>query len=284
MKIKLSKPFAPDAKVDEFDVKQLKKALNRLGYYAPPEKAGIIGIPDRALFIAIKNFQTDQGLAPTGTLKPGDETEEKLSAAATAKKNGKYIWRTVGDDRVRPGHAALDGTVRDLSDSPDPGEEINCRCWADAFKNPDRDPPIPKAKPTCDEEQAAYEAAVAEFQTLNEKRQNLENELSELHQELNRLEIEFTNSLGGEFMPWLIGTPLPGGARVEIPQKIIGQVADVILQGKLEKLRKQREKILEKIENTTTQLKAIIVLLENAQIKVEKTKIEWEICKNRIHD
>jgi hypothetical protein len=32
---------------------------------------------------------------------------------------------------VRDSHAELDGTVRDLADSPDPGEEFNCRCWAE---------------------------------------------------------------------------------------------------------------------------------------------------------
>ena len=44
MKIELSQPFASNGKVDEFDVKQMKKALNRLGYYQPYEKVGITGI------------------------------------------------------------------------------------------------------------------------------------------------------------------------------------------------------------------------------------------------
>ncbi len=35
------------------------------------------------------------------------------------------------DDRIRASHAELNGTVRDLADSPDPGEEFNCRCWAE---------------------------------------------------------------------------------------------------------------------------------------------------------
>lgn len=35
MKIELSQPFAVNSKVDEFDVKQMKKVLNRLGYYQP---------------------------------------------------------------------------------------------------------------------------------------------------------------------------------------------------------------------------------------------------------
>ena len=38
MKLELSKPFASNGAVDEFDVRQIKKALNRLGYYQPFEK------------------------------------------------------------------------------------------------------------------------------------------------------------------------------------------------------------------------------------------------------
>ena len=34
-----------------------------------------------------------------------------------------YIWRTAGDDKVRSSHAALNGTIRNFSDSPDPGEK-----------------------------------------------------------------------------------------------------------------------------------------------------------------
>ena len=36
----------------------------------------------------------------------------------------------MGDEKVRPEHAALDGLVRDWTDSPAPGEESGCRCAA----------------------------------------------------------------------------------------------------------------------------------------------------------
>jgi peptidoglycan hydrolase-like protein with peptidoglycan-binding domain len=74
MTIKLSKPFAPNSQVDEYDVRQIKKALNRLGYYQPYEKTGITGIPDREVFEALKEFQKDNSLQPTGETKPGDES------------------------------------------------------------------------------------------------------------------------------------------------------------------------------------------------------------------
>jgi SPP1 gp7 family putative phage head morphogenesis protein len=46
----------------------------------------------------------------------------------------EYVWRTVGDERVRPAHEDLDGR-RFSWDSPPaeghPGEPINCRCIAE---------------------------------------------------------------------------------------------------------------------------------------------------------
>lgn len=48
----------------------------------------------------------------------------------------KYIWRTVGDERVRESHAAIDGNVYSWVGSPQPpeghpGQPINCRCSAE---------------------------------------------------------------------------------------------------------------------------------------------------------
>ena len=131
MQIKLSKPFASNGQVDEYDVKQMKKALNRLGYYQPYEKVGVSGIPDAEIFAALKSFQKDHGLQPTGSAKPGDETVNALNNEAAKTPNGQYIWRTVEDDRVRNAHAQYNRTIREWSDDPDPGEEFNCRCWVE---------------------------------------------------------------------------------------------------------------------------------------------------------
>ena len=50
---------------------------------------------------------------------------------------GQYIWRTVGDLGVRKGHAARNGKTFSWDDPPEgghPGEEYNCRCWAEPVK------------------------------------------------------------------------------------------------------------------------------------------------------
>ena len=135
MKIKLTRSFAANGEVDEFDVRQIKKALNRLGYYQPYEKVGITGIADASLFKALKTFQQDYDLPATGTAKPDDETIQALNKETSKSPEGQYIWHTVGDDKVRKNHAALDGAVRNWGDSPDPGEYFNCRCWAESAPN-----------------------------------------------------------------------------------------------------------------------------------------------------
>lgn len=46
----------------------------------------------------------------------------------------RFIWRTVGDERVRDEHEERDGETYDYDDPPDgelPGEPINCRCSAE---------------------------------------------------------------------------------------------------------------------------------------------------------
>ena len=130
MEIKLSKRLARNSPADEFDVRQLKKALNRLGYYQPLATTGVTGIPDTALFNALKSFQQDQGLTPDGVASPGSITLQKLNAETSKEPAGQYIWRTAGDSRVRESHATLNALLRHWSDTPDPGEDFNCRCWA----------------------------------------------------------------------------------------------------------------------------------------------------------
>lgn len=132
--IDLNQPLAPDSAADEYDVRRMKKALNRLGFYMPYHKAGITGITDDDVFAGIRAYQTSRGLRATGQVKPDDETMEALNADLAAAPDGYYIWRTVGDDKVRGAHKEYEGTLRAWRDAPDPGEDYNCRCWAEAVE------------------------------------------------------------------------------------------------------------------------------------------------------
>ena len=59
----------------------------------------------------------------------------------------RFVWRTVGDERVREEHAELDGEVFDYDDPPVvegedalPSEPVCCRCWAEpVFDEPEDD-------------------------------------------------------------------------------------------------------------------------------------------------
>ena len=50
-----------------------------------------------------------------------------------------YIWHTQGDDKVRSSHAELEGTIHSVNENIFPGEEYNCRCWAEEITDEDFD-------------------------------------------------------------------------------------------------------------------------------------------------
>ena len=65
----------------------------------------------------------------------------KLNSILTddMKKNPEnyYIWRTKKDSKVRGAHAAREGMIFNKHIPPDgghPGEDYNCRCWAEPFE------------------------------------------------------------------------------------------------------------------------------------------------------
>lgn len=131
MQIALENIVRRNGKADDWDIRQLKKALNRLGYYMPDSQVGINGTPDQRLFAGITQYQKDRGLKVTDTITPDGETLQRLNADLSQTPDGYYIWRTVEDGKVRNSHAAYNRTVRAWSDAPDPGEDFNCRCWAE---------------------------------------------------------------------------------------------------------------------------------------------------------
>lgn len=76
-------------------------------------------------------------------MRNGTPIERSLKAVRTTTH---YIWRTRLDDKVRPSHAANDGKVFSWDSPPStghPGDDYNCRCWADPVPNAD---PIPATK------------------------------------------------------------------------------------------------------------------------------------------
>lgn len=83
-------------------------------------------------------------IARDQTLKLYGQIQEQRQRAAGFTQ---YVWTTSLDERVRPGHAVLDGAVIDWDDPPvvdertgrraHPGGDYQCRCSAVPFVDPD---------------------------------------------------------------------------------------------------------------------------------------------------
>ena len=62
-------------------------------------------------------------------------TERELNKAIEERyPENWYVWRTVGDEKVRGAHAAREGRRFQWNNPPDgghPTEDYNCRCWAE---------------------------------------------------------------------------------------------------------------------------------------------------------
>jgi hypothetical protein len=87
--IELNKPFDIDSHVDAQDARVVKRALNCLGYYTPAKNIGLTDFPDREIFEAIKEFQTDQDIPATGLMRSGGTTINALNENITRKLGGK---------------------------------------------------------------------------------------------------------------------------------------------------------------------------------------------------
>lgn len=68
-------------------------------------------------------------------LRRGTPIEWTLNSEA--RQTTHYVWRTRGDDRVRPTHQRNEGRLFAWSDPPEatghPGEDFGCRCLAEPY-------------------------------------------------------------------------------------------------------------------------------------------------------
>ncbi|MCI5060219.1 MAG: peptidoglycan-binding protein [Alphaproteobacteria bacterium] len=121
------------------DVRAVKTALNKLGFYHPVKGRGVTGDIGPDFLKAVQNFQRAHFIPVRKSLVPGDITMERLNAELDNPVNfqlfkSKYIWRTVGDGNVRHTHSAREGRTFSWDTPPEgghPGEDFGCRCWAE---------------------------------------------------------------------------------------------------------------------------------------------------------
>ena len=112
----------------------IEGAINR---YAPPNENNVENY--------LKSIERQTGFLRSTPMNNLSKDNLLNLAKAMAKHEGnmsgkkrlvpryeKYVWVTVGDDKLRPEHEALDGKVRTWYDTPHPGEEYGCRCHAES--------------------------------------------------------------------------------------------------------------------------------------------------------
>lgn len=271
MEITLSKRLARNTPADEFDVRQLKKALNRLGYYQPLATTGITGIPDAALFTALKSFQRDQGLRPDGVVTPDSVTIQKLNSEVSKAPEGQYIWRTTGDNRVREEHAQLNKSIRRWNDAPDPGEDFNCRCWAQ---------PIAAITHSCAAEKEDFEKKHEKVKTLSNKLNDLLLQLQAQIEAHNTLVQNARKVLGGRAVAFIIGLPLN---RLGILGELLQRFFENAISDKLIETAKifmqQQSAARQKIQYTREQFALIFSELEKAGSDLELARKILEACE-----
>lgn len=90
MTITLNKPLARNRVSDETDMRAIKNALNRLGYYTPYEAVGMTEWPDDEIFDAIQQFQKDKGLPASGIIKPEDKNTDGAQRS-TQERTGRLL-------------------------------------------------------------------------------------------------------------------------------------------------------------------------------------------------
>ncbi len=134
----------PETEDERTTVRQLKIALNRLGFYTPNPNIGMTDDIDVGLKDAVYAFQRKATIYfDDVALGPGTTTERILNRdLAVMDDHAFYIWHTVGDHKVRGEHARRNGQTFSWANPPDdenPGEDYNCRCWAEPI-NPSRHP------------------------------------------------------------------------------------------------------------------------------------------------
>jgi SPP1 gp7 family putative phage head morphogenesis protein len=116
-------------------------------YFADIEKAVTHGVQTGMRHEDIARLLTERyGVAENrAKLIARDQVGKYYGALSRARFKAMgvdgYIWRTVHDNRVRDEHAALDGQQFTWGSAPDgdPGEAVNCRCYADPVFAEDAD-------------------------------------------------------------------------------------------------------------------------------------------------
>ncbi|MEO5336788.1 MAG: peptidoglycan-binding protein [Magnetospirillum sp. WYHS-4] len=107
--MKLSKTVGPSYNVNAADTLEIKRALNRLGFYPIPPY-GLTDLPDGAMFDGIEAVQRRLGLPPTGVMRPNGPEHRAIAASldrqeAAGGAGGPGTVHVQAYSQSRAGHA-----------------------------------------------------------------------------------------------------------------------------------------------------------------------------------
>ncbi|MBF0246698.1 MAG: minor capsid protein [Alphaproteobacteria bacterium] len=117
-----------------------------------------------------------------GTVNPATGL---LEFSQKEEKEGHYVWRTMGDDKVRSSHSEREGQVFSWDHPPEgghPGEAPGCRCWAQKVEKGD-----------CDRIKWEIEAEWKRHDALSEPIANTKGEIALVDKRLSELKAELAN-------------------------------------------------------------------------------------------
>ncbi|MBO6947640.1 MAG: hypothetical protein JJ855_06630 [Rhodospirillales bacterium] len=188
--------------------------------------------PDAQLFDAVSNLQRIRGMRATGEVRPGDDTEQAIRTAldadsfgssARAQNEGKYIWRTRGDSKVRSEHAERDGKVFEWNNPHEgghPGEATNCRCRAEELESEGCE----RLRLQLEVDSHNFNAARSHWDKANDEVERISLKLAKLTHEMSEIVFEVRTTYGRFGLSILLG----GKLRPDLPARLAKLLAEYV--------------------------------------------------------
>jgi len=188
----------------------------------------------------------------------------------------QYIWRTVKDSDVRPAHAAREGQIFSWTSPPEgghPGEDYNCRCWAEPVKGQ-------ASKINCDKEKVRVEELEKQVKDLSKRFNDLLLRLNDLREEHNQLIKNAQRALGAQIANYILTLPFERlGFLSELLRRYFGNIISNELLEAADSFMREIWAIKQKIQYLKDQRDIVFVQLQRAAKKLEEAQKNLEQCK-----
>ena len=144
-------------------------------------------------------------------------------ASARAETEGKYIWRTRGDSKVRSEHAERDGKVFEWNNPPEgghPGEAPNCRCRAEELESESCE----RLRLQLEVDANNFKAARSRWGEANDEVERISLKLAKVNQKMSQIVAEVRKTYGRFGLSILLG----GKLRPDLPARLARLLAEYI--------------------------------------------------------